>query len=330
VQKAGHEDRKAGEVILESFAVRSIANQGKPGVGKGFKEGSETLKVLLRREAPYIQQKGALGVALSEARAHLGRTTGRMKEIGINPAWPEGDSLNSMFGQLLNHGDRGAQVHSCPVVAGAENLPNMWFEESQAIVMKILGKIGVVGDDYRQMQGAAVFPTTIVETGYSQEGGFDDVENVRLEIGDNPSHGGARKGKTEFRVKDERPAFHAHDTGMLEFGEAALRRKDEDFVAEAFELFDCLAERGDDSVDFGDECFSENDNSHVSCRRLVEGDCIRGYHVGHWLGWHLIEASGPEALAEHAAEWADVLELEIYPVIEDAAAGAAAQKVYGK
>jgi hypothetical protein len=48
------------------------------------------------------------------------------------------------------------------------------------------------------------------------------------------------------------------------------------------------------------------------------------------LGWHLIEASDPAALAEHAAEWADVLELEIYPVIEDAAAGAAAKKVFGK
>ncbi|MGA2755496.1 MAG: DUF3303 family protein [Terracidiphilus sp.] len=55
------------------------------------------------------------------------------------------------------------------------------------------------------------------------------------------------------------------------------------------------------------------------------------WHVpGSMLGWHLIEASGPEALAEHAAEWADVLELEIYPVIEDAAAGAAAKKVFGK
>jgi len=30
------------------------------------------------------------------------------------------------------------------------------------------------------------------------------------------------------------------------------------------------------------------------------------------------------------AEWADVLELEVYPVIEDDAAGAAATKVYGK
>jgi len=29
-------------------------------------------------------------------------------------------------------------------------------------------------------------------------------------------------------------------------------------------------------------------------------------------------------------EWADVLEMEIHPVIEDAEAGAAAKKVFGK
>jgi hypothetical protein len=30
------------------------------------------------------------------------------------------------------------------------------------------------------------------------------------------------------------------------------------------------------------------------------------------------------------AKWTDVLELEIYPVIEDAAAGEAAKRVFGK
>lgn len=54
------------------------------------------------------------------------------------------------------------------------------------------------------------------------------------------------------------------------------------------------------------------------------------WHVpGSTLGWHLIETDNLTAVAEHAAEWADFLELEIYPVIEDAEAGEAAQKVYG-
>ena len=58
--------------------------------------------------------------------------------------------------------------------------------------------------------------------------------------------------------------------------------------------------------------------------------------VGRWhtpgstLGWHLIEATDLTAVAQHVAEWGDLLELEVYPVIEDAEAGAAAKKVFGK
>ena len=61
------------------------------------------------------------------------------------------------------------------------------------------------------------------------------------------------------------------------------------------------------------------------------GKTLGRWHVpGSTQGWHLIEASSPEQLAEHAFEWGDLLDLEIHPVIEDAAAGAAAQKVHGK
>jgi hypothetical protein len=57
--------------------------------------------------------------------------------------------------------------------------------------------------------------------------------------------------------------------------------------------------------------------------------------VGRWhtpgstLGWHLIEASDLALVAEHVADWADVLEIDVYPVIEDTEAGAAAKKASG-
>lgn len=55
------------------------------------------------------------------------------------------------------------------------------------------------------------------------------------------------------------------------------------------------------------------------------------WHVpGSLLGWHLIEGDDLTALAEHVASWGDTLELEVHPVIEDAAAGEAASKVFGK
>jgi hypothetical protein len=58
--------------------------------------------------------------------------------------------------------------------------------------------------------------------------------------------------------------------------------------------------------------------------------------VGRWhtpgstLGWHLIEADDLGLVAEHVAHWADLLEIDVYPVLEDAAAGAAAKKTFGK
>ena len=58
--------------------------------------------------------------------------------------------------------------------------------------------------------------------------------------------------------------------------------------------------------------------------------------VGRWhtpgstLGWHLIEASNLAQVAQHVAEWSDVLVCDVYPVIEDAEAGAAMKAVFGK
>ena len=56
--------------------------------------------------------------------------------------------------------------------------------------------------------------------------------------------------------------------------------------------------------------------------------------VGRWhapgssYGWHLAEGDA-EAVAQHAAEWANLLELQITPVIEDAEAASSLAKVYG-
>jgi Domain of unknown function (DUF3303) len=46
--------------------------------------------------------------------------------------------------------------------------------------------------------------------------------------------------------------------------------------------------------------------------------------------WHLVEGDDLTALAEHAAEWGDLIDVEVYPVMEDAAAAEAASRVFGK
>lgn len=56
----------------------------------------------------------------------------------------------------------------------------------------------------------------------------------------------------------------------------------------------------------------------------------RWHTPGSTLGWHLIEGDDLAAIAQHVAEWGDFLELEVYPVIEDAEAADAAKKAFGK
>ena len=54
----------------------------------------------------------------------------------------------------------------------------------------------------------------------------------------------------------------------------------------------------------------------------------RWHTPGSTLGWHLVDGE-MEAVTQHVAEWADLLEIETYPVIEDeeAAAGISAATI---
>ena len=58
---------------------------------------------------------------------------------------------------------------------------------------------------------------------------------------------------------------------------------------------------------------------------------VARYHVpGSTQGWHVMETDDATALAEHVATWADLLEMEVNPVVEDAQAADAASRVAGK
>jgi hypothetical protein len=56
--------------------------------------------------------------------------------------------------------------------------------------------------------------------------------------------------------------------------------------------------------------------------------------IGRWhapgsaTGWHAVEGD-PSALAELAATWGDLIELDITPVLDDAEAAASLAKVHG-
>ena len=63
---------------------------------------------------------------------------------------------------------------------------------------------------------------------------------------------------------------------------------------------------------------------------LPEGMKLIGrWHApGSTCGWLLVEGTIEDAY-EHASEWADLLEMQVTPVVEDAEAGAIAAKVHG-
>ena len=56
----------------------------------------------------------------------------------------------------------------------------------------------------------------------------------------------------------------------------------------------------------------------------------RWHAPGSGYGWALVEGEEPKALAEHVGQWANLLELQITPVIEDKEAAQALSTVYGK
>jgi len=55
----------------------------------------------------------------------------------------------------------------------------------------------------------------------------------------------------------------------------------------------------------------------------------RWHAPGSTIAWQLIDGD-LNTVAQHVAEWADLLEFEIYPVIEDGEAATAAKKVFAK
>lgn len=55
----------------------------------------------------------------------------------------------------------------------------------------------------------------------------------------------------------------------------------------------------------------------------------RWHAIGSTQGWLLCEAADPVAVAHHVAEWASLLKIDVFPIIDDAKAGEAATLARG-
>jgi len=56
----------------------------------------------------------------------------------------------------------------------------------------------------------------------------------------------------------------------------------------------------------------------------------RWHAPGSTRGWLLCEADDPVAVAHHVAQWAGLLNIDAYPVTDDAGAGEAARRARGR
>jgi uncharacterized protein DUF3303 len=56
----------------------------------------------------------------------------------------------------------------------------------------------------------------------------------------------------------------------------------------------------------------------------------RCHAPGTGYGWHVIESDDGAAISHHIAEWAQVIDYQITPAIEDSVAASGISKVYGK
>ena len=268
VQEAGHVDRESCEVLLEMLVVGTTADQGEAGGGVGHENWFEAFDFFFRGKAADIQEQRVLWVSFGEAGAHFRGAAHGLESICVDAAGPQSEAFDSMLLQLLEHGDRGAEIEGCAIMAFAQNGPDPRLHEAKTVVMEVLGQIGVVGDNQGQMEGSAVLSATVIQPGNAQQGWVGDVDEVGLKFDDGPAYGSVGKCKAKLRIDEERVALGADDAGLLKVVETAIRGKDKDLVAKFFQLVDSLAEGGDDAVHFGDEGFSEEGNSHDRARLI--------------------------------------------------------------
>ncbi len=128
--------------------------------------------------------------------------------------------------------------------------------------MKVGGQVGVVGDDQRQAQRAALFSASIVESGDTEQRWVRNVNQIRLELAERVPEGRPWRRQPQFGIHGERPALHADDGDTFKFTHAAIGRNHQHLVAEIPQLADAFAERGDDAVNFWNESLCEERDAH--------------------------------------------------------------------
>src|SRR6185437_5418170 len=200
MQKTRKEHRQPFKVPFKTLTLGPVSDQCEPYVGQALQPPPQCLKILFRRDPPNIKDERTLGMSLCQALAHFIRSAGRAKQVGIHTARPQSYLLDSMLLKLADHQCGRTEIDRRPPVANPKNLPDVRLENAEAVVVKIFGKVGMVGNHNRQMKRPALPAAAIIEPGYPQQCRIGDVKNIWLELCVYLPYGSARKCQTKFRV----------------------------------------------------------------------------------------------------------------------------------
>src|ERR1700722_14727869 len=108
---------------------------------------------------------------VGEALAHGGGAAGGGEASGIDAARPQGDALDAVLAQFIEHGMGCTKIDRCAVVARAKEAPDLLLEKPQFVVVQIRGQVSVVRDDERQPQSAALSAATVIKSRYAEQCG---------------------------------------------------------------------------------------------------------------------------------------------------------------
>ena len=236
----------------------AIPHQGQTGIGQGFQHGADPFDLFFSGQASDVEQQcTAIVVPSQQLLAHRIAAQLRTEQVGVNPALPQIGVLNPLVAEFLHHGCGGAEVEQGLVVGRLQQFPQQGFQHPHAVVLEVLGEMGVVAGDQRNRFGFGQPDAT-----KAQHGWIHDVNQVRLEAVDRFGYGRPRQGQFEFGVEGERHGWNADQASSHVVVRTALGTEDHHLITRLHQMFHRFGETGDDAIHLRQEGFGEEGDFH--------------------------------------------------------------------
>ncbi len=160
--------------------------------------------------------------------------------------------LDALLAQLLHHGAGGAEVEAGLVVGGLEQFPQQGFQHAHAVVLQILGQVGVVTGDER-----IALRLRQPDAAQAEHGRVHHMHQIGLELLEGLRHSGAGQGQLQLRIEGQRHGRHPHHPRTHVLGRSALRAEDQHLIPQLHQVLHRLGQAGHNPVDLGQEGLGE-------------------------------------------------------------------------